>query len=409
MSIDSENLKSQYQEYIYPLPVENIDEEIIVKKIIPYADPNFSWHILWPEKTYSRKKMNILVAGCGSDQAAIIAKCNPLHQILGVDISINSIEHQNKLKIKHSINNLKLINDDFRNIKVDEKFDYIISTGVIHHLDNPGTALNFFNENLKEDGVINLMIYGDKKTHSLNQIKKIFTEMSLEQNKKSIDIVKKTINGLNAHHPAKIFSNSINDINYDSGIIDLALHKKEKFYEINELVSMLDQNNLLIKNFFDGRISSLTKFFLYDKKIINYLRNLDINKKLEFGQILNWDDRTIELVLTKKSQIKNSLLYNEINLINMYIYPNRSIDYKINEHNIEVKEKYSGTTYTYNFSKDLCLDWKKIFSGQIKMCDLYKDEKQLDSIKELFKILFENKHIDVSFCKIENYLNFLGR
>ena len=409
MSTNKEDLKSQYQKYIYPLPVENIDEEIIEKKLIPYADPNFSWHILWPEKNYSRKKLNILVAGCGSDQAAIIARCNPMHQILGVDISKNSIAHQNKLKIKHNINNLKLINDDFRNINVDEKFDYIITTGVIHHLDDPSTALHFFYLNLKEDGVINLMIYGDKKTHSLNQIKRIFKDIKLEQNKKSIDIVKNTIKGLNPNHPAKIFSNSVNDINYDSGIIDLALHKNEKFYEINELITMLTQNDLLIKNFFDGRISSLTKFFLYDKEIINYLRNLNVNKQLEFGQILNWDDRTIELVISKKSQIKNSLPYNDINLMNMYIYPNRSIDYKINENNIEIKEKYSGATYTYNFSKNLDLDWKKIFSGQIRLSELFNDEKKLNSIKDLFQILFENKHIDVSFCRIENYLNFLGK
>ena len=409
MSTNKEDLKSQYQKYIYPLPVENIDEEIIEKKLIPYADPNFSWHILWPEKNYSRKKLNILVAGCSSDQAAIIARCNPMHQILGVDISKNSIAHQNKLKIKHNINNLKLINDDFRNINVDEKFDYIITTGVIHHLDDPSTALHFFYLNLKEDGVINLMIYGDKKTHSLNQIKRIFKDIKLKKKKKSIDIVKNTIKGLNPNHPAKIFSNSVNDINYDSGIIDLALHKKEKFYEINELITMLTQNDLLIKNFFDGRISSLTKFFLYDKEIINYLRNLNVNKQLEFGQILNWDDRTIELVISKKSQIKNSLPYNDINLMNMYIYPNRSIDYKINENNIEIKEKYSGATYTYNFSKNLDLDWKKIFSGQIRLSELFNDEKKLNSIKDLFQILFENKHIDVSFCRIENYLNFLGK
>ena len=408
MSSDKKNLETQYQNYVYPLPIEDINKEIIETQLIPYADPNFSWHILWPEKNYSRKTLNILVAGCGSDQAAIIAKCNPIHKVMGVDFSKKSIEHQNLLKNKHNINNLQLINNDFRKIQFEEKFDYIISTGVIHHLLDPGTALDFFNDNLKEDGVINLMIYGDKKTHSLNQIKKIFKGIKLDQNKKSINVVKNTLNGLNSKHPAKIFSNSINDINYDAGIVDLALHKKEKFFEIKELIDLLEKKNLIIKNFFDGRISSLTKFFLYDKEIINYLRSLDYKKRLEYGQILNWDDRTIEIVISKKSQIKHSLILDEINLMNLYYYPNRSIEYKINNNNIEIKEKYSGIIYTYSFSNTLELDWSKIFSGQYKLNDLIKDEKKQNIIRSLFQILFENKHIDISYYKIKNYLDYLA-
>ena len=97
MTIDKDNLEYHYNNFVYPKPTENIDEDLIKKGKIPYADPNFSWHILWPEKKNLRKKLNILIAGCGSDQAAIIARCNPLHKVTGIDLSIKSIEHQKKL------------------------------------------------------------------------------------------------------------------------------------------------------------------------------------------------------------------------------------------------------------------------------------------------------------------------
>lgn len=411
MNEDIKNLISQYDNFIYPKPVENIDLEIIQKKKIPYADPNFSWHILWPEKKYNNKSLNILVAGCGSDQASIIAKCNPHNTITGIDISSKSIEYQKKLKEKHKINNLKLICDDFRKIDFKEKFDYIISTGVIHHLDNPGTALDYFYENLKEEGVINLMIYGDKKSQSLNELKKFFKSINLKTDKDSIDIAKNTISNLNINHPAKIFTNSLNDMNHDAGIVDLLLNNQEKFYDFDKLIKLLESKNLIIKNFFDGKVSSLTKFFLYDENVINQIRNLDKNKQLELGQILNWDDRMIELVISKNSQKENSLVYNYIDILNCYFYPNRSVKYQINENNIKINELYSGSIFTYNISKNLQIDWRKIFSGKIKLIDILanKDSNIKKIVENFFNILFENRHIDISFNPIEDYIKYLGK
>ena len=85
-------LTNQYNNYIYPKPCEGIETEWIQKNRYQTCDPNYHWHKLWPEYPYSRKKMNILVAGCGSDQAAILAKCNPIHNFIGIDLSEESLK-----------------------------------------------------------------------------------------------------------------------------------------------------------------------------------------------------------------------------------------------------------------------------------------------------------------------------
>ena len=87
-------LSNHYNEYIYPKPIDDIDEEFIKKKKYYLNDPTFFWHKLWPEKKYNSEKLNVLIAGCGSQQAAILAKCNPNHLFTGIDLSKNSIQHQ---------------------------------------------------------------------------------------------------------------------------------------------------------------------------------------------------------------------------------------------------------------------------------------------------------------------------
>lgn len=411
MNNDKEILKEQYNNFIYPKPVENIDEEVIKIRKIPYSDPNFSWHILWPEKNHQSSNLKILIAGCGSDQAAIIAKCNPNHSVIGIDISPKSIAHQNKLKKNHKINNLKLICDDFRDIKFDYKFDYIISTGVIHHLQDPLSALKYFYENLNDDGVINLMIYGNLNSFSINKVKEIYSEMNLNHSADSINIAKSTIQNLNKYHPGKIFAQKINDFNYDSGVIDFLLHKQELFFDIDKLINIFQNSNFKIKNFYDGNICSLTKFFLNNDEAIKKIRNFDKNMQLKYGQILNWNDRKIELVLCKNSNNQKSLFYDDVDIMNCYIYPSKNIKYKINSDNINVEELQSEIKYIYKFSKEIDLNWKEIFSGKTLLKNSFKnnDSNVQEFIKNFFELLFENRQIDISLKPIANYLEYLGK
>ena len=93
-------------------------------------------------------------------------------------------------------------------IKLKKKFDLIFSTGVIHHLENPTTALKYFEKNIIDDGVIVLMVYGKFKRYGLNKIKEIFKSLDFKQDKESINLSKQIINNLKPNHPAKATLNS---------------------------------------------------------------------------------------------------------------------------------------------------------------------------------------------------------
>jgi SAM-dependent methyltransferase len=395
-------LKEHYNNFIYPDPIVDIDQEFIDPKRHYYDDPTYYWHKIWPEKSFSDKKLEILIAGCGTNQAAVLAKCNPNHSFVGIDLSENSINHHKKLIKKHSIKNIEVICNDFRDVSFDKKFDLIISQGVIHHLDDPGSALKYFNENLSSKGVLSLMVYGDKITGPMNELKNIFSKLELNQSKESATIIRDFFNNFKKDHPASIFYHQSVDSRFDAGIIDFILHKSEKFFSIKNLIKLLANNNLIIKNFHDGNIRSLTKFFLYNEELIKRIRLLPVEDQWELGQTLNWSDHRLAVFCTKKENVKDIINYSISNLDDYFICYRDGTEFKI-EHNLITIKTEIGDKYLFNVPVNDLFLWNLAFSGKIKLHQLLSAYTQIDQhkLRDFFLILVENGFVDVTLHKVE--------
>lgn len=401
-------LSDQYNKYIYPKPCENINEEWIKVNRFQLCDPNYLWHKIWPEKEYSRKALKILIAGCGSDQAAIIAKCNPIHEFVGIDLSKNSLAHQKKLIDNNNIKNLKLICDDFRKVKFNSKFDYIISSGVIHHLENIDSALSYFYENLKDDGAVFLMVYGDQQSAGINNIKKVFRSLNFSHNQDSIESIRKIIFKLKEHHPAKIFANLYSDMNNDSGIVDTFMHPEENFFNIKNFMKILKRNNLIIKNFADSRIAPLSKYFIDNKNLLEKISSLDLEDRLELAQIINWNDRKMNIICTKSQNIKNSYLYNMIDLDKIYLFKTVNIEYQFSEKSLKIVDKENASNFEL---KNNNINWKKILNGQKKLSEITANlgENEKKILYKNIHFLLENYVLDYSFFKITDYNKYYAK
>jgi hypothetical protein len=254
------------------------------------------------------------------------------------------------------------------------------------------------------------MVYGDKKSYATNQVKQLFKKLNLKQNQESINFVMNTISKLNNLHPAKIFSETEikQDLNHPSGVVDFFLHKKENFFSIKELVKLLNKNKLIIKNFANGRIKPLTKFFtdapLHIKEKIN---SLPVEDKLEISQILNWNDRKIDLICCKSKNKKNSIIYNKINLEKIYTYQYHGVEYKIDGTNIKITDKINNGFFNLDFRNNKfkfseILDGKKILPEITTNFD--KIERKNFNDKIIFMI--ENSILDFSYHPIVDYKKY---
>jgi SAM-dependent methyltransferase len=102
---------------------------------------------------------NIWVAGCGTNQAAMTALQFPAATVVGSDFSQPSLDLCARTASNLQIENLTLRRESLNHVGYQEQFDYIISTGVIHHNSDPASTLRRIAAGLKRDGVLELMVY----------------------------------------------------------------------------------------------------------------------------------------------------------------------------------------------------------------------------------------------------------
>jgi SAM-dependent methyltransferase len=102
---------------------------------------------------------SIWVAGCGTNQAVYTALRFPHAAVRGSDFSTSSLELCGKTARNLGIRNLDLVCESLNEVSYQNRFDYIICTGVIHHNATPNAVLGKLAAALKSSGVLELMVY----------------------------------------------------------------------------------------------------------------------------------------------------------------------------------------------------------------------------------------------------------
>ncbi len=90
--VESKIVARQYQAYVYPQPIADM-AEAVAAGYFDYSDPSLFRRKFWPRKT-EPDNLSILVAGCGTNQAAYFAFANRSSHIVGIDISEPSLGHE---------------------------------------------------------------------------------------------------------------------------------------------------------------------------------------------------------------------------------------------------------------------------------------------------------------------------
>ena len=147
--ISTEDVVAMYSKYPYPSSTVGMSLSYDVASL---------FYLLCRGDDLSNKK--VLDAGCGTGQRVLgFAETYPKAQFLGIDVTEASLEIAIHLAEKHAIRNITFKKSDILNLDLGEKFDFIVSTGVVHHLEDPQKGLVNLCHHLTSDGVICIWHY----------------------------------------------------------------------------------------------------------------------------------------------------------------------------------------------------------------------------------------------------------
>ena len=231
-----------YTRHPYPPPIENLD-----RARDQWQDLNrhrSEFHLFWPDQAF-RTDLEILVAGCGTWQAAKYALTHPAARVVGIDLSTTSLEHTNKLKQQYDLTNLETRQLPIEDVgSLDRSFDLIVSTGVLHHLADPDIGLRALRSVLRPDGAIYLMLYAPYGRTGVYMLQEYCRRLGLGTSQQEINDLISMLKVLSEHHPfVPTLRGSRESFDADA-LADALLNPRERSYSVPQLFDFIERNEL---------------------------------------------------------------------------------------------------------------------------------------------------------------------
>lgn len=243
----TEAVRQQYEAFAYPTPVDDIAKHRIG------ADPSIASAQLWPSGR-PRDDLRILSAGCGTHQAALLAFHNPNCSVVGIDLSAASMAHEEQLRTQHDLQNLTLRRMSLLDVgSLQQQFDYIVCTGVLHHMPDPDAGLRALSDVLAPNGRMYLMLYGAAGRAGVYFLQDALRRMGLKQTPEDITLAKATLRfAPNNHFAAQIVQRSGDELKGDAAFVDTFLHSQDRAYSAPEVFAFLDRGGLSFAGWLDN-------------------------------------------------------------------------------------------------------------------------------------------------------------
>lgn len=251
-----DRVAEMYERHPYP-PVDEDIQAYARGEAWLLESPNPNFHLYWPYDD-ATDNLDILIAGCGTQQAAQIAASMPKARIVATDISDNSLAETKRLADRIGTQNLilkKCAIEDITSLKQD--FDLVICTGVLHHLESPDAGLAALKSVLRPDGAMHLMLYGRHGRMGVYMLQALFQKMQIDPLKvtrRDIQKIRTLVENIPVSHPFHGVRHLHPDWQDDEGLVDLLLHLQDRAYGLDEVDAFLKVADLKIqKLLFAGR------------------------------------------------------------------------------------------------------------------------------------------------------------
>ncbi len=238
----SEAVREFYERYPYPRPVESLEKyrhswQEQQKKRAEY-------HLFWPNSAY-RGNNSILIAGCGTSQAAKHAMRWPEAQVTGIDFSATSVRCTEELKRQYHLTNLQVHQLPIEKVnQLGMDFDQIVCTGVLHHLPDPDAGLKALRGVLKPGGSMHIMVYAPYGRIGIYMLQEFCRRVGISATNDGVRDLIVLLRALPAGHPLENLLRQAPDFRYEASLVDALLHPQDRAYSVSEVFDYIERAGL---------------------------------------------------------------------------------------------------------------------------------------------------------------------
>lgn len=233
------DIQSFYERMPYPAPLATLDRHIEL-----FKDPErrrIQSLRLFPGGRPGGPQQ-ILVAGCGTSQAATIALREPESRIVAIDISGTSLSHLRTLQQKYELANLELHQLSILDVSsLKRAFDQIICTGVLHHLADPDHGLRSLRDVLQPDGAMQIMVYASYGRAGIYMMQDYCRLLGITTSDQDLDALGAALRHLPDDHPLSPMLHKFRDFTQPHALADALLHPQDRAYTVPQLHEWLDR------------------------------------------------------------------------------------------------------------------------------------------------------------------------
>jgi len=238
----AEDVRAFYERHPYPPPVDNLDR--YRQRWDDGQRRRADSHLFWPEEPY-REDRSVLVAGCGTTQAAKYAVRWPRAQVIGIDVSTTSIEKTKTLKRKYSLDNLEVHQLPVeRATELGHRFEHIVCTGVLHHLPDPDAGLRGLHDVLAPSGAMHLMVYAPYGRAGVYLLQAYCRQLGVGFSAPEIRDLAASLRALPPDHPLVPLLRNAPDFQDEAALADALLNPQDRPYSVPQLFAFLGQAGL---------------------------------------------------------------------------------------------------------------------------------------------------------------------
>jgi SAM-dependent methyltransferase len=230
-------IRDFYDRYPYPRPVASLEQyrQLWLDQRRRRAD----YHLFWPAGSY-RDDFSILVAGCGTSQAARHAMRWPEAQVTAIDVSVTSVRCTEELRRTHGLRNLQVHQLPIERVQdLGACFDQIVCTGVLHHLADPDAGLAALRAVLKPEGAMHLMVYAPYGRIGIYMLQEFCRSVGIRATDAGIRDLVAALRELPRGHPLEPLLREAPDFQHEAALADALLHPQDRAYSVPQLFDFI--------------------------------------------------------------------------------------------------------------------------------------------------------------------------